>query len=245
MKLLQFPNAFRGFIFAAVVVLLSCAVFAQSQSTSSIQGIAIDHNGAAIAGARVTAYCDCDECPKRPCRECCPSAFSRTVTTDDQGRFRMSDVPAGVYRVKGELTGFKAVEVHGVEVNEQGPATVTIKFEGGDKTEIASDEEKARLEVKIIDLETNRPLENAKVTLLLQCDCRKECPTKPCSECCPSEQQMFTSVTDASGVITFDGPAGTYRVDTGYRAFTKDAVVNLTANKVEKLRVTFVLKDNL
>lgn len=245
MKLFHPPSAFRGFLFVTVLVLLSFAVFAQPQSTSSIQGLAIDGNGAVIAGARVTAYCNCDECPKRPCRECCPSAFSRSVTTDDQGRFRISDVPAGTYRVKGEVTGFKAVEVRGVEVNEQSPATVTLKFEAGAKAEVASAEEKARLEVQIINQDTNRPLENAKVTLLLQCDCRKECPTKPCSECCPSEKQMFKTVTDASGVIKFEGPPGTYRVDTDYRAFTKDSVVNLTAGGVEKLKVTLVLKDNL
>jgi hypothetical protein len=165
------------------------------------------------------------------------------VTTDDHGRFRISDVPAGVYNVRGEVTGFKAVEVRGVEVKQQSAASVTLTFAAGGEENVEAADDKARLEVKIIDRVTDKPLENATVTLLLQCDCRKECPTKPCSECCPSERQMFTSVTNASGVVTFDGPPGTYRVDTAYRAFSKDSVVNLTAGENEKLKVTLVVKE--
>lgn len=234
-----------GFGFVAACFLLCCAIPAQSQATSSIQGIAVDANGAVIAGARVTAVCDCKECPNRPCTECCPADFSRTVTTDDNGQFRLTDVPAGVYRVRGEVSGFKTVEVHGVHVTSGSASTVTLTFEAGGNTDVASAEDKARLEVKIINLETNQPLENAKVTLRLQCDCPKECPGKPCTECCPSEKQTFTSVTNASGVVTFDGPPGTYRVDTDYRAFSKDAVVNLTAGGLEKLKVTLVVKEKL
>ena len=244
MKLFQTDRAFRFCVFVAVSLLLCHAILAQSQSTSTIQGSAVDANGAAISGARVTAVCDCKECPNRPCTECCPADFSRTATTDDNGQFRLNDVPAGVYRVRGEVSGFKAVEVHGVKVTTGSASSVTLTFEAGGKTDVASDEVKARLEVKIINRETNQPLENAKVTLRLQCDCRKECPTKPCSECCPSEKQMFTSVTDASGIVTFDGPPGTYRVDTDYRAFSKDAMVNLTAGGVEKLKVTLVVRQS-
>lgn len=242
MKLFQIGRAIRGFVFVAVCLALALAL-GQSQSTSSIEGVAVDGNGAVISGAKVTVFCDCKECPNRPCAECCPADFSRTVTTDDQGQFRIADVPAGVYRLRGEVTGFKAVDVHGVQVSVQSAATVTLRFETGGGAGAEAADEKASLRVKIIDSLTDKPLENAKVTLLLQCDCRKECPTKPCSECCPSEKQMFTSVTDASGTVTFDGPPGTYRIDTAYRAYSKDSVVTVAAGETEKLKVKLTVKE--
>jgi hypothetical protein len=127
-------------------------------------------------------------------------------------------------------------------VSAQSAATLTLTFDAGADVSMY---ENARLQVKILDSANAKPLENATVTLLLQCDCRKECPTKPCGECCPSERKIFTSVTDESGVITFDGPPGTYRVDTTYGAFSKDSMVNLSAGEKEKLKVKFVIKEKI
>jgi uncharacterized GH25 family protein len=245
MKIFQIRRVFRPLIFVVAGVVLSYAVPAHAQETSSIQGVAVDSQGAAIPGAKVTAMCDCKECPNRPCTECCPASFSGTATTNSDGQFRIENVPAGVYRVRGEVSGFKTVEVHGVRVSSQSTSSVTLTFEVGRTDDPDSTDENARLRVKIIDRVTDKPLENATVTLLLQCDCRKECPLKPCSECCPSERQVFTNITDASGVITFDGPPGIYRVDTSYRAFSKDSMVRLAAGESEKLTVTLVVKEKL
>jgi hypothetical protein len=261
MKIFQLSSVVRSFFDIAISVLLACVAYGQSQTTSNIQGIAIDKNGAAIPGVRVMAACDCKECPNRPCTECCPSGFHATVTTDDEGRFRIEKVPPGVYLVSGEVSGFAAVKVHRVEVTEQNAGTVTLKFEKGaaegaaaaataipnaatsTTTNVGTSADSARLEVKVIDRQTDLPLENAKVTLLLQCDCKKECPTKPCSECCPSEKQMFTSVTNAAGVVTFAGPPGTYRIDTEFRAYSKDSLVKVDAGETEKFKVTLAVKE--
>lgn len=245
MKPFQISSAFRGFFFVALSLVLSCVVHGQSQTTSSIQGIAVDSSGAVITGVRVTVLCDCKECPNRPCRECCPAGFSVTVTVDDEGRFRIERVPAGVYRVRGEAPGFKAVDVHGVEVSGQNASTVTLKFEDGGTATAASSQaaDEGRLEIKIFDRQTDKPLENATVRLLLQCDCKKECPSKPCTECCPSERQMLTTVTDASGIVTFAGPPGTYLIDTAFRAYTKANLITLAAGETEKLKVTLVVKE--
>jgi hypothetical protein len=254
MKVLRLSSAFRGFV-VVVSVIVACAAQGRSQSTSSIQGTTIDSTGAVIPAVKVTVGCDCKECPNRPCNECCPSDFSATVTSDDQGKFQINNVPSGVYWIRGEAAGFGEAEVHGVKVTAGSASTVTLTFKResagaaeAEKTTAAESTafgEKVSLQVKVIDRQTDKPLENAKVTLLWQCDCKKECPTKPCSECCPSEKTLFTTVTDASGIITFDGPPGTYRIDTAYRAFSKDSVVNLAAGEKEKIKVSLVINPKM
>lgn len=243
MKPFPINIAFRAFFLVAIGVLLAFPVHGHSQSTSSLQGTAVDATGAVIRNVRVTLFCECRECPNRPCTECCPQSFSRTTTSDDEGRFRIERIPPGVYRIRGEASGFKTLEVHGVEISAQKASTVTLTFEAGRATSTETSEETARLLLRVMDLQTDKPLENATVTLLLQCDCKKECPTKPCSECCPSEKQVFTTITDTSGIVTFDGPPGTYRIDTAFRAYTKDSLIKLGAGETEKLKVTFVIRE--
>jgi hypothetical protein len=107
----------------------------------------------------------------------------------------------------------------------------------------ADDKEDVRVEVKVVDRTTDKALENAKISFFLQCDCKKECPGKPCSECCPSERQMFESVTDAAGVITFKGRPGTYRIETAYRAYSKDSLLKVDAGDTEKLKVSLKVNE--
>jgi Carboxypeptidase regulatory-like domain len=249
---LQINHQLRG-LAAVVSVLLFCLVPGYAQSTSSIQGNTIDSDGAVVPGVRITVVCDCKECPTRPCSECCPSGFTGAVTSDEQGDFRINDVPVGTYVVIGDAAGFGKAEVHGVIVRLSAASSLTLTLKrksnsvaAAEKSAARNDatsEESARLQVRIIDRETDKPLENAKVTLLWQCDCKKECPTKPCSECCPSERTLFSTVTDASGTIIFDGPPGTYRIDTAYRAYSKDSLVTVQAGEKEKVKVSLVLNE--
>src|SRR3977135_1273594 len=78
---------------AAVIWLgVASSVFAQ-QSTGNITGRVVDPQGAAIAGATVTAT--------NP-----ETGFVRTETSDNAGTYRLAALPVAVYEVRVETPGF-------------------------------------------------------------------------------------------------------------------------------------------
>ena len=79
-----------------LVLYLSGALLAQTNA-GSISGTVTDPDGAVVSGARVTLISD-------------GTSASRTLTSDDHGNFVISAVPAGVYRLTVELTGFEKHE---------------------------------------------------------------------------------------------------------------------------------------
>lgn len=86
-----------GLYFRSALLLFVCAVAAFSQS-GTIQGILVDQSGAAIPNGKITAT---DEAKKLVVRE--------TVTQND-GHFYLRNLLPGDYTVKGEASGFKALE---------------------------------------------------------------------------------------------------------------------------------------
>ena len=54
----------------------------------------MDSSGAVLAGVTVTA-------------KNAGTAISRTAVTDDQGRYRLSDLAVGNYEIRANLSGFK------------------------------------------------------------------------------------------------------------------------------------------
>lgn len=241
-------------IVAGITFLCAYAQMNAQSSTGSIEGVTVDSSGAVIAGAKVSLVCNCNECPNRPCAECCPSARS-----DEEGRFRLKNVPVGIYTLKGTAAGFQEVEVHDVRVRANSTQTVTVTFKGNKgiavtvasknnkataakvdesaATTLAEFGEKVHLVLEVINKETEKPLSNAKVILHRQCDCKVECPTKPCAECCPSEIETFFATTDALGAVQFKGDAGTYLIATEYRAYSKDSLVHVKAGETEKVKI--------
>src|SRR5262249_47181705 len=109
-------------------------------------------------------------------------------------------------------------------------------------TDLAVSKEQIKLLLAVVNRETKDPLANAKVTLLWQCDCKKECPAKPCAECCPSER-VFVSSTDSTGVVKFNGPAGLYRIATDYGAYSRDTVVRVKSGETEEVKISLTIKD--
>jgi outer membrane receptor protein involved in Fe transport len=81
------------------------AAFAQSQTTGSIQGTVLDPQGGAVPNATVTA-----SGPQL--------IIPQTATTDDQGRFKISNLPPGRYKVVvAKTAGFDEVTKSDVDVN--------------------------------------------------------------------------------------------------------------------------------
>ena len=80
---------------AVLVLFFAGSAFAQS---GTIQGILVDASGGAVPNAKITAT---DEAKKVVARE--------TVTQAD-GHFYLRNLLPGDYTIKGESTGFKAIE---------------------------------------------------------------------------------------------------------------------------------------
>ncbi len=89
----------RAFLAAAFAFLLACstAAFAQDLDDVTISGRIVDPNGQAIAGATVTATR-------------IETGQSRSVTTNDEGRYRIIELTPGTYTVRAEASGFGTKE---------------------------------------------------------------------------------------------------------------------------------------
>jgi hypothetical protein len=74
-------------------VLMSSALGQQAVTTATIGGRVVDANGAALPGANVTATNT-------------ETNQTRTSTTDDGGRYRLSYLPVGTYQLQAEKVGF-------------------------------------------------------------------------------------------------------------------------------------------
>ncbi len=98
------------------LLLLSFTAFGQA-ITGAIQGRVSDENGAAIVGAPVVLIN-------------ARTGATRTVTTDDQGRYIFPGVESGVYSIEVTQPGFATTKVKGIElpVNKVGIVDVTLKI---------------------------------------------------------------------------------------------------------------------
>lgn len=109
--------------FIGLSALLMCfalftgSVFAQSSTTGSIEGTVTDTTGAAVPGATI--------------RVTSPNLISpQTATSDDNGRYKIANLPPGRYSVIVESTkGFAKFEKSEVEVNLSRNSTVEIQLQ--------------------------------------------------------------------------------------------------------------------
>src|SRR5258708_22514713 len=86
----------RLFLTLLVLALLTSAAAAQT-ITGTVGGIVTDANGAAIPGATVTLVGE-------------QKGDTRTLTTNDSGRFTFTAVQPGNYALKIEQKGFQSLE---------------------------------------------------------------------------------------------------------------------------------------
>ncbi|MGH9848777.1 MAG: carboxypeptidase regulatory-like domain-containing protein, partial [Blastocatellia bacterium] len=112
-------NRLTSLLFALLLVLVfSAVVFAQSGPTGSVSGVIQDPSGAAVAGAKITAVH-------------VETAVSRNATADAEGRWILSVLPVGGYKVTVEASGFKKA-VTNAAVEAAVPRVLDIKLEVGE-----------------------------------------------------------------------------------------------------------------
>src|SRR5678816_1370205 len=107
-----------------LLLLLSAPVaFGQAQSNAAdLQGAVRDSTGAVVANATVTA--------RNP-----GTNFSRSVTTNDEGSYRIINVPPGDYEVTVEATNFKKAILPKVTVTVGQAASLDVTLEPGQISE--------------------------------------------------------------------------------------------------------------
>lgn len=105
-----------------VFLALASAAFAQAGvSTSEIKGRVTDPNGAVVSGATVTAT-DSEK------------GTTRTVTTDDQGEYRILTLPPGTYQLRVQAVGFSTQLVNAVQITVGQIADQNFTLKIGDAT---------------------------------------------------------------------------------------------------------------
>ncbi len=110
------------FLIAACVIGISISAAAQSQATSgNIEGRVTDPNGAAVAGATVTATNQ-------------QTGLEKSATTNDEGGFSIILLPPGTYTVRTNASGFSQSEVRDVTVTVGSHTPVDVKLTVGGTT---------------------------------------------------------------------------------------------------------------
>ena len=107
-------SQFRLLLLSLVVMLGSELGYAQS-TTATILGVVKDQSGAVLPQATVTA-------------QNTGTGSGRTVTTDPQGRYQISDLPIGNYDIRATLAGFKTFVQSGITlvIGQQAAINITM-----------------------------------------------------------------------------------------------------------------------
>jgi hypothetical protein len=109
-------------VFVTCIALFSTSVFAQ-EPIGSIEGTVMDPQGAIVQGATVTVRNSATN-------------FSRSATSGDNGRYRISQLPPGTYEVKVAGTNFKTSVISDVvvAVGQTLPLDVHLEVGGASET---------------------------------------------------------------------------------------------------------------
>lgn len=103
---------------AIVAILATLAASASAQSTlGNITGRATDSSGGALPGVTVSIT------------STNLIGGARTAVTDEQGLYRFTLLPGGIYTVKFELTGFTTMNIEGVDLNAGATMTINGKLD--------------------------------------------------------------------------------------------------------------------
>src|SRR4030095_13475123 len=103
------------FVMAMALALFATSAMAQTSTTGSIEGTVTDPNGAAVKGATVSGAS--------------PNLISPpNGTTDDNGHYKILNLPPGTYKVIVEGSGFGKFEQDGVGVNLGRTATMDAQL---------------------------------------------------------------------------------------------------------------------
>ena len=101
---------------------MSQVALVQGQTTASVFGTVSDATGAVLPGATVTVT-NVD------------TGVTRTVLTDDEGRYQAVNLALGSYEVSGELVGFQVAVRSGITLTMGREAEVDLTLSVGEITE--------------------------------------------------------------------------------------------------------------
>jgi Carboxypeptidase regulatory-like domain/TonB-dependent Receptor Plug Domain len=108
---------FRHILVLSLMMLLAVALFAQESAVKgNLGGIVVDSTGALVQNAKVTLQ---------------GPTGTKSASTDSLGRFAFDLLTPGIYALSAEMTGFKTVEVKGVEVYTNKTSSVRLTLEPG------------------------------------------------------------------------------------------------------------------
>jgi hypothetical protein len=104
-------------LLAAVLIAALTPSYAAAQVTTAlVQGQVLDETRAVLPGATVTVRNT-------------NTGFTRTVTTDGRGFYRIAALPPGPYDLVVELTGFTTVKRQGLELNIGQEASINVQLQ--------------------------------------------------------------------------------------------------------------------
>src|SRR6266700_95458 len=109
-------------IIAAIFITFGAGQLQAQGATAAISGTVLDPSGAAIAGASITV-------------RNVGTAFTRTVLSDDQGRYVAPGLPIGEYEVQGSLARFQTVVRRGIVLTVGSRPVVDLQLPIGQAAE--------------------------------------------------------------------------------------------------------------
>ncbi len=110
---------------AAIVLCWLAASGARAQDTATIVGIVTDITGASVPGVTVTLLN-------------VATGFTRTVATDNEGRYVASSIPTGQYSITAEKTGFETLKRSGVQLTAATTLGVDLQVTIGSQAQSVS-----------------------------------------------------------------------------------------------------------
>ena len=116
------PRAIAVALIILALVSLGATRIAAQTAEGSIVGVVHDPQGAVAPGVKVTVTD-------------VATGFTRSDTTKDNGAFRLLALPAGVYKLLAEKSGFANLAVDQVEVQVGEPRTVDLDLKVASQTE--------------------------------------------------------------------------------------------------------------
>lgn len=116
----RFVNAINLAFLLTVFVTVFCVAIVSGQSgTSGVSGTVVDQAGAVVPGATVKISNQA-------------TGFSRTATTNNDGRFTFASIPPATYRLEVEAKGFKKLLNTNVQALVDLPSDLKVTLEAGD-----------------------------------------------------------------------------------------------------------------
>jgi hypothetical protein len=103
-------------LLAALVMEGAAPAAAQTATAADMEGVVRDDSGAVIIGAKITIT-NVD------------TGVVRSTTSDDGGRYRVSSLPPGQYKLHAEHTGYAAAEREGLVLQIGQVATIDIRLQ--------------------------------------------------------------------------------------------------------------------